>query len=494
MEATSSHTSSSLTGRIAIGLFFLAIGTAVLVSTLNDLLIVPIGVAFFLLLTLVAVLRPIPVFLGLVVFSVLVTLDLAVDVGPLPRIGPTRVFMGAFLLGLFLRLLVFGTLVPGYRAVWPLFGGACLYIASSLVSTFVSVAPMVSIYAVFGREILEQLLFFYLFLYFLQVPGFWRSLRNALYFATFITCLLAYAEVYAGTNPLIPFIPDGWLDFRAGILRARSTFFHPIAYACFLNLVFPFVVVDFLNTRRNERRVALAVLGIAILVAALFTVSRAPWIILALEVAGLVLWECRRDLRRMAFIVTLGCIAVGAAFLSYQLNETVQDLFEPFINPSKVEEGSTEYYRVVVFEAVWERVQSARIFFGYGPNAFNYADIEVTYNNTTRIIQEPDLHYARILFEFGAIGSGLILLLIFRGIGRGVHNLRRSEPEQQRWIIAALAGVVGFVLVNFTVSMFSMFPLGMIFWLSMAVALHEAPAGTGHHRPEPVPSENRATA
>ncbi|MCF6283866.1 MAG: O-antigen ligase family protein, partial [Candidatus Hydrogenedentes bacterium] len=301
--------------------------------------------------------------------------------------------------------------------------------------------------------------------------GFFRQLRIALYIATFIPCLLAYAEVYAGATPLLPFIPDGWLDFRAGILRCRSTFFHPIAYACFLNLVFPFVLVEFLSTRQSKVRLLMGGLGISILVAALLTVSRAPWIILALEVAALLAWECRKDIRRMVFILTIGLIVVSSAFLSYQLNDTVESLFQPFINPGQVEEGSSEYYRVVVFEAVWARVQSPRIFFGYGPNAFNYANIEVTYDNTTRILLEPDLHYARILFEFGAIGSGLILLLIARGIWRSIRSLREATPEQQRWILAALAGVVGFVLVNFTVSMFPMFPLGMIFWMCLAIAL-----------------------
>ena len=219
-------------------------------------------------------------------------------------------------------------------------------------------------------------------------------------------------------------------------------------------------------------------LGTAILIAALLTVSRAPWIILALEVAGIVAWECRRDLRRMAFIVTLGFIAVTIGFLSYQLNDTVRDLFAPFVNPGQVDEGSTEYYRVVVVEAVWERVQSSRIFFGYGPNAFNYADIEVTYDNTTRILQEPDLHYARILFEFGLVGSVLILLLVGRGIWRGIGSLKTATRENQRWVLAALAGIVGFVLVNFTVSMFSMFPLGMIFWMAMAVALSQGSAAS----------------
>lgn len=471
MEATEHQTGTPLAGRLGIALFVLLVGGVVLASTMHELLIVPIGVAFFFLLTLLSFLRPIPMFLALTGFSILVTLDLAVDIGPLPRIGPTRVFMGAFLLGLFLRLLVFRSILPGYRPVLPLFGGACLYILSSVISIVVSVAPVVSIYAVFGREILEQLLLFYLFLYFLQAPGFWRQLRNTLYVATALTCLYAFVEVYIETNPLLPFIPDGWLDFRAGILRCRSTFFHPIAYACFLNLIFPFVMVDFLVAKRIERRLAMAVLGVLILIAALLTVSRAPWIILAMEIAGFIVWDCRHDLRRLAFLFTLALIAASFSFLTYQLNPTVQKLFEPFIHPSQVQESSTAYYRVVVFDAVWERVQSPRIFFGYGPNAFNYADIEVTYDNKTRIIQEPDLHYARILFEFGAIGTGLILLLIFRGIWQSLRGLAQDDRERQRWTMAALAGVVGFILVNFTVSMFSMFPLGMIFWMCMAVAM-----------------------
>ena len=476
MEATDNRFSQAIIARIGAALFFLCVGALVLVSTFNDLIVVPVGLALFLALTLSSYFRPTGAFLTLVGVAILIPLDLSVDVGPLPRIGPTRIYMGAFLLGTFLRLLVHRQLVPGYRSTFPLFGGACLYIVSALISTAMSVAPVVSIYAVIGREIFEQLLLFYLFLYFLQQPGFWRALRNTLYAATFIACLYAFWEAYAATNPLIDYIPDAWPDFRAGVLRCRSTFFHPIAFACFLNLVFPFVVVDFLSTKRAEIRLAMVGLGAVILLAALLTVSRAPWIILALEVAGIVAWECRRDLRRMAFIVTLGFIAITFGFLAYQLNDTVRDLFAPFVNPGQVDEGSTEYYRVVVIEAVWERVQSPRIFFGYGPNAFNYADIEVTYDNTTRVLQEPDLHYARILFEFGLVGSGLVLLLIGRGIWRGVISLKTASRENQRWVLAALAGIVGFVLVNFTVSMFSMFPLGMIFWMAMAVAVSQGRA------------------
>lgn len=474
MEASEQQTGFGLRGLLGSALFFLMVGAIVLVSTMNDLLIVPIGIAFFLFLTLLSFLRPIPVFLTLVAFSVLITLDLSVAVGPLPRIGPTRIFMGAFLIGILLRALVHRSVLPGYPAVLPFFGGACLYIASSLVSTAMSVAPVVSIYAVLGREILEQLLLFYLFLYFIQVPGFWRQLRNALYVVTLLTCLFAFYEVYTGTNPLLPLIPDSTLDFRAGILRCRSTFFHPIAYACYLNLIFPFVLIDFLGAKRIERRLATGALGILILVAALLTVSRAPWIILALETAGLVIWIFRGDLRRLVFLLTLGLIAIAFAILAYQLNGTVRGLFEPFINPGKVDQGSTEYYRVVVFEAVWERIQSPRMFFGYGPNAFNYADIEVTYNNTTRILQEPDLHYARNLFEFGAVGSGLILLLIFRAIWRSFRATAGQSRQQQNWTMAALVSVMGFLLVNFTVSMFSMFPLGMIFWMCLAVALSQS--------------------
>jgi hypothetical protein len=488
MDATEHSDGTGSGARIAIGFFFLILGAVVLFSTLHDLLIVPIGVALFLSLTLASFVRPVPAFLALVFVAILVPLDLSTDVGFLPRVGPTRIYMGAFLLGIFVRLLVFRSILPGRRAVLPLFGGACLYILSSIVSTFVSVAPVVSVYAVFGREILEQLLLFYLFLYFFQLPGFWRQLRNTLYVATALTCLFAFWEVYSGDNPFLPLIPESWPDFRAGILRCRSTFFHPIAYACFLNLVFPFVVIDFLATRRTEVRVVMGVLGVLILVAALLTVSRAPWIILALEIAVLIGWECRHDLRRMAFILTLCLIAISTFFLAYQLNGTVQDLFQPFINPGKVEEGSTEYYRVVVFEAVWERVQSSRIFFGYGPNAFNYANIEVTYDNTTRVIQEPDLHYARILFEFGAVGTGLILLLIGRGVWAGLRALGHTNREGRRWIVAGLVGIVGFVFVNFTVSMFSMFPLGMIFWMCMAVVLSQ---GEGDReeadRPESTP-------
>ena len=72
-----------------------------------------------------------------------------------------------------------------------------------------------------------------------------------------------------------------------------------------------------------------------------------------------------------------------------------------------------------------------------------------------------------------------------RGIFRGLRNLTGANREAQRWTMAALASVIGFVLVNFTVSMFAMFPLGMVFWMCMAVALRTPESAAAP--PEPAP-------
>ncbi|MBI2423815.1 MAG: O-antigen ligase family protein [Candidatus Hydrogenedentes bacterium] len=471
-------------GALGVALFVFLLGSASWFLARQELLVLGIGAATFALVVLFCYLRPQLGMVFVVFFSILFSLDIAITIEPLPRIGPTRGFMGAFVIAAILRILFHGRLADEARAQFPLIKLITLYVLSNFISTVVSVAPLTSFYAVVGREIIEQFFLFFLLTYFLQAPGFWGRLKTGIYAATLVVCLYAFVEEAIGMNPLLVFYPDAWPDVRAGILRVRSTFFHPIALGCYINLIFPLVVTDLLRPSTTPRRMFFVMLAFFLLITSFLTVSRVPWICLFLEILVFVVWFVRHDLRRVTMLLSVVVLGMLAVVLAYNLNATVNNLFSPFVAPTRVEEGSTSYYRWVVVEAVWDRVQSPRMIFGYGPNSFNEAEVEVTYDNVTRILYEPDLHYARIVFELGIVGSTLFLLLLGLTLHKGYCALRDLEGEAQFLALACTAGIAGFILVNFSVSMYTMYPLGMLYWLLVAVLYRLPLQEEEQHSPE----------
>jgi len=451
-------------------LFLCFVGLVVFAFTEAGFLVVLAGGALFFLLLILCFAAPERMFLLLAASSILINLDVGVKLGDLPRIGPTRVFMAAFILALALRVFFYGRLAVGARFRLPLALPVGLYLLSGVISAATSVAPLVSAYAVFGREIIEQFLFFYLFIYFLGLPGFFGRLKSVIYAATILVCLYAAVEAIISYNPIMYFFPEEPIDFRAGILRCRATFFHPIALGCYLNLVAPFVLADLFTAKDLFNRLRLLCMLALICLASFLTVSRAPWICLAMEIGIFILFACRRNISRLFQLLILGAVAAAIFFLAYQSSQTVNKLFHPFFNPTSLTESSTPYYRWVVIKSVMDKMDLSRTPFGFGPNAFFLAGVKARYGDHVRTLTAPDMHYAKMGFEFGLVGLGLFLLILIMVMWRGLRAVKRAPPGQKYLALAGFAGVLGFIVVNFTVSMFQIYPLGMLFWLCAAIS------------------------
>lgn len=454
------------------GLGFLCLGIACFVAAQSGAVFVPLGAALFGILVLACYAAPEKAFLALLACSALIPITAGVKLGPLPYIGPTRALMGAFFLAALLHRVFRGPLVPGARPGWPLMSFIGLYLASGFVSSLFSVEPLVSVYAMIGREILEQIVMFYLFVTFLQTPGFFRRLRLVLYAAAVAVCLFAFVEQAARANPFLVFYDDEFYDFRAGLLRVRSTFFHPIALACWLDFMIPLALIDFLREERGDRKVLYAGLMLLMTLTSIMTVSRAPWIALGLQVSIIALHLSRHRLNRLAVLGIAGGIVLLLAVLAYNVNEEVHQLLRPMLRPTEVTESSTEYYRWVVIRTVLGYLTEDRIAFGFGPNAFSFAGIEASFSDHSRALTAPDMHYARLAFEYGFVGLVLFLLLMAAVVIRCLRAVQRAPDEEQRlWALSAFGATLGFVIVNLTVSMYTMYPLGLFFWMWVAVAV-----------------------
>ena len=69
-------------------------------------------------------------------------------------------------------------------------------------------------------------------------------------------------------------------------------------------------------------------------------------------------------------------------------------------------------------------------------------------------------------FEYGFVGLGVFLLLMLAVVVRCLKAVRQAPTEEQRlWALCALGATFGFVIVNLTVSMYTMYPLGLFFWM-----------------------------
>ena len=126
-----------------------------------------------------------------------------------------------------------------------------------------------------------------------------------------------------------------------------------------------------------------------------------------------------------------------------------------------------EYYRVALTRAVLDSLTGLRWLYGFGPGTFQLAGIQSDFTGHLHVLKAPDLHYVQVLADLGIVGLGsfsaLLLSIILTCVG-ALRGRRRSDAA------ACLASVIGFILVNATVSMFYTLPLALVFWLAVARA------------------------
>ena len=211
------------------------------------------AVAAFVCLICLAIAFPERMFLFALACSILVSVEIGVKLGALPRIGPSLTVLAALLLGAVLhcgsrfdreQIAAIFAQVPMIR-LW------IVYIVFLLASAALSINRQASYYSA-TKEILLQFALVLLLSYFLRDPRFWPRLRTVLFLATAFACFYAVAEEITHYNIFLSFYPTEELVMRGDILRVRSTFFHPIAFGTYLALIYPFLVVDVVKRRSSH--------------------------------------------------------------------------------------------------------------------------------------------------------------------------------------------------------------------------------------------------
>jgi hypothetical protein len=268
----------------------------------------------------------------------------------------------------------------------------------------------------------------------------------AVIWAGILTSILGIIETIGGKNPILPAqtlnaagTPQVW-DVplrRNGLLRADSTFGHPIAFGMFLLIPLAFAA------SRPGKRYLLAT-GI-ILAGELVTLSRGPW----LGAAAVMLILSRWNRKRIAAAVAITAVAV---FVIPPLHSLILQS-----GGTSSESGATAHYRIGLITGAFHHLT----FFGHGN-----ADITVLIPGFADVTSWLAVN----VLSRGVIGLVQLIVLVLL-VGRLVLVARR---DGSRDYLAAAAAVAGQLVGLLTVTLITSYEF--FFWASLAylVAVSEA--------------------
>ena len=409
--------------------------------------------------------------IAVIIVSIILPEEFAIRISGLPRIGPTRILIALFLVGYAARFLLNKSREP-IRRSYPLIVPIAIFLLTAFVSSLFSIDMTKSFYSLLSYTF-GQFILFYVIYRSLHIPTFWESFKKALFLITAFVCLIAIFEEIARVNPLLALYPNESIVFREGILRARATFFHPIALGCYLTLIAPFAILDIIEKRKKAARVAL----LSLIVTALFlTVSRGPWLAFLFETSGLSFWYLKKNryaaLSASALILAM-IIMIGGIFIGNQGNQKAShNLINPSgIKPGYLDERSSEYYRIALMKAIFKSLKGYRSIIGYGPGTFHLANVESRYAGDEHTLTAADSHFLKVLFEQGILGLLSFLFLIVASVAAAIVAIKHSERSHKPLAVVSLLVICAFIFENISVSMFTLLPLGLLFWVSVGVSL-----------------------
>ena len=447
-----------------------AIGCSVLTGLGAPNIILIASVSGFSLLVWLSIVAPDRMFLFAFGLSILIPLEIAIKWPPFPGVGPSIIVLVALLLGASVHFTWQGkkARVCNPAARLPMAFIWTMLITASLVSTAFSVDKLASFYAV-GKQVALLLGLVALLDHFLREPGFWPRIRAVLYLATAAVCIYAFAEEVTHWNIFLQWYPAEVPIWRGGLLRVRSSFFHPIAFGTYLAMVYPFAVVDAVQRRRLE----IGGLVLLIVGASILTASRGPWLAMTLETLILVPVIIKMDYRVIA-ACALGFFSLACMARFCSTPSTVKEV-QSVVNPNDIgsghiDERSSEYYRFAVASAAIDSLHGARWIYGFGPGTFYLADIQSDYAGQDHVLTAGDSQYALTLVELGLVGLLLLVAMLVAGALKCLKAIRESRGEQKSLAIACFAAVIGLAVNSVTASMLILYPLNLMFWMAIIVA------------------------
>lgn len=302
-----------------------------------------------------------------------------------------------------------------------------------------------------------------------------RTRRDLVTLATSLVVVVTVASALACVESLVGHqLFAGRFFFnppmRAGRLRARSVFPHPIVLGVAIMLVMPLAVACVSTTASATRRF-LFVGAIAVMASALLlSFSRGPWIavVLTLLVMAVMMKGHRRAWLGVAVVL------IGQALMTLPLGDDVVPLLRsglPF-GTRDAKDLSVEN-RLVLWDEILDYASDHP--FGIGPGRAREVQIIAYVDGYPRKVTESvDSAYLLLLLEVGFPGLALFVIVLLVLCAATVRTARqhRLDPHLGPFAAALVAGQIGMLFVSFTVAtLTTWYQLAVPFWLLAGLAL-----------------------
>jgi O-antigen ligase len=347
----------------------------------------------------------------------------------------------------------------------------------------------------FLNYIIEVALFYVLISEYIQTEKEIVQLLSCICYGLAAVAIVATIEKYFHVNLVEKVLPSSgaaWIE--AGNITAgdiTSTYPHRILLGYAMVMGVPLSLA--LSSQFGETRPGRVMYGIALLLigATYFSMSRGPWLGVALAVVGIAVLGGKGARRKVVYIAL-----VAAAILIFRpgVRETIQNLYSATLDENS-QKGSSYQTRWELWTVAWKEIQKSpeRLIFGYGPASTESMDLsdywygqEGYSSSMTKIGHTSwDNNYAADLIELGLIGLVLEMILFLSIIRTLVDNWRRSDPE-----IRIVSGGVTVACLVFMFAMTNVFifapQLKYLFWALVAIGCNFARAFADQMLSEPT--------
>jgi len=279
----------------------------------------------------------------------------------------------------------------------------------------------------------------------------------------FVTAVVGLAQQVVGDVALnnLGYEYNRTIRFSGGFLRSYSTFSLNFPFALFLTLVM-LLGIPLALEEPKRRRSQLFLAGLPVLLLAqLFTLTRAGWLGLAAGLIYLAITRIRSLAVAFAHAAAIALIALllagafGSALLSSSSSEERFDQWADHVseiaaNPLGAGIGSTG---------------------SAGAKA-----VELAGGDPEGVFQ-PDNYYFKITFELGVVGLWLLGLLFATTLSSTHGAAKRLSGRDGALAAGVTASIVAAIVVSVVATYFEIFPMDVYFWMLLAIVatcVHES--------------------
>jgi hypothetical protein len=352
-----------------------------------------------------------------------------------------------------------------------------MHVLWASISTVYSLSVVTSV-----KQLISQVIEYYLLYYILlrtvsDVKVVYRTVF-AMVMAMALCSSFGLLEAYANWSVLSVFPRNLWVDYGSmghlnidpgRGLRIASTFPHPILFGDALAMAIPLALYLATVWKVNWQRQLLRFSVLLMLWALYRTLSRGPWLALAMSAILMLLMMQQRMRKYLAVVALLGVLSVLAR---PGVRDTLSSLWDATFDPTSVS-GSSYQYRYALMDAITHRLgkDAGREALGYGLGTFREIGLDIYFLNRVQRWTTCDNMWALFLYETGYVGLLLMIGLLFSPLWMAVRDYRRLPKPEAYFSGMVFIVLAGFYFMLYSVAGYSWGQPGYMVWILIALSV-----------------------